>query len=196
MTSISSSQGMRPSFSPRDLLQTQLSNQISSGQIAASDETALTAALDQIDQTLSSERSSGSRPSKPPSRDEMQAKVESLIDEQVEAGDLTEEQAEELKTLFEDTFAKGPSGAGGPPPGGPGGAGGPPPGGPPPGEEEEDDGSVSSTSSSSTSASETADLLQQFLEQLKEAKAGSTYSLTGSKSSNGTTVSLLFDIEA
>lgn len=192
MTSISASQGMRPGFSPRDLLQSQLTSRVSSGEIAAGDQTALATALDTIDQALESERSSGSRPSRPPNPDEMQSKVEGLIVEQVEAGTLTEDQAEELKTLFEETFAQGPGGAGGPPTGGPGGAGGPPPG-PPPGEEE--DGTVSSTSSSSD-ASDTADLLAKFLEQLKEAKAGTTYSLTGAKSANGTTVSILFDIEA
>ena len=54
----------------------------------------------------------------PPSPDEMQAKVDELIAEQVEAGNLTEEQAAELSDLFEETFAQGPKGPGGPPPSG------------------------------------------------------------------------------
>lgn len=184
-TTISSPSFGSQRLSPRDLLQNSLTSQVASGKIDASDQDALSAALDTIDAAMKSERGSfASARTAPPSPDEAKAKVEGLIDAQVEAGSLTSEQADELKQLFSDTFANGPGGPGGPR------HGGPPPG-PPPGEGEE------GTTTSLTITSNDSDVtkaLQEFLKQLQD-KLGSGYSASGQSSSSSSS-SVLFDISA
>jgi hypothetical protein len=174
--------------SPRDRLLSELQSQISSGEISATNETALTTALDSIDSTLRSEgaaaRESGSRP---PSPTDMSDKISSLIDEQVAAGKLTSEQAEELKGVFEQAMQGGPVGAGGPPPGGP------PPGGPPPsgGEEEVD------ASSSTSSDSEVAQLLADFLKLVQDSQSRtSNYGSDGEKGGMLSSASLVLNFTA
>lgn len=187
-TTISSSSFGSQRLSPRDLLQNSLTSQVASGKIDASDQDALSAALDTIDAAMKPERGSlSSTRTAPPSPDEAKAKVEGLIDAQVEAGSLTSQQADELKQLFSDTFANGPGG-----PGGPGGPrhGGPPPG-PPPGEGE--DGATTSLTITSND-SDVTKALQDFLKQLQD-KLGSGYSASGQSSSSSSS-SVLFDISA
>lgn len=122
MTSISSA-GVAPHAftSPRESLQNELLSEVSSGAISADDQDALSAALDDIDSTLRSQRPEAGRAR--PSPSEMKSKIDDLIATEVENGKLTSDQAEEMKNVFAKAFSQGPGGAGGPH-GGPGGPGG------------------------------------------------------------------------
>src|SRR5262245_12195734 len=161
MTSISSAGAASHAFtSPRELLQNELQSEVSSGAISADDQDALSAALDDIDQTLRSQRSQSG--SARPSPDEMKSKIDDLIASEVQNGKLTSDQADELKNVFAKAFSHGPGGAGGPQggpggPGGPGGAGGScAPGG-------SGDASASSDSSSSDQLNQ---ILSDFLKSV------------------------------
>src|SRR5262249_40914831 len=112
MTSISSAGLASHSFtSPRELLQNELLSEVSSGAVSADDQDALSAALDDIDSTLRSQRpESGSAR---PSPDEMKSKIDDLIASEVQNGKLTSDQADELKNVFAKAFSHGPGGAGG-----------------------------------------------------------------------------------
>ncbi len=185
-TTISSSSFSSQRLSPREMLQNTLASQVSTGEVSASDESALSTALDSIDKAMKAERGSFSATrTAPPSPDEAKAKIDSLIAEQVEAGTLTEDQAAELKEIFSETFAQGPGGGRGP-----GGPGGPPPGPPPGGES----GNGTTTFSITTDDSSVGKALQDFLKQLQE-KLGSGYGTAG-QSTSGTSSSLLFDVSA
>lgn len=190
-TTISSSSFHSQRPSPREMLQNTLASQVSNGEVSASDQSALSSALDAIDQAMKAERGSfSSTRTAPPSPDEAKAKIDSLIAEQVEAGTLTEDQAAELKEIFSETFAQGPGGGRGP-----GGAGGHPPGpppGPPPGEEGDSSGTTSFTITTNDSAVSTA--LQDLLKQLQE-KLGSGYGTSG-QSTTSSSSSILFDVSA
>lgn len=189
MSSIGSATASQQAFSPLKMLQAELASEVKAGTISSADQSALSSALSDIDSAMqASKPSAGSRPSP----DEMKAKIEGLIDDQVSSGNLTSEQAEELKGVFESAFKGGPGGAGGPPPGGPGGAGGSK------SSEETDpadsngDGTVSAieqaaydatnkTDSTSSSDSDVTKLLQNFLDSLKESQSkNSTYGGGGS----------------
>lgn len=186
MTSISSAYAHQ---SPLTRLQTTLQSEISTGSIQSTDEDALTSALQSIDESLESERSSSTSNSRPPSPDEMNEKIANLIQDQVEAGTLTEEQATELASVFDEAFAKGaggPQGAGGPPPGG---AGGPPPGSGGPPEE-----AAAASDSDTSSSSSIADILKQLQDAISESSQTS-YSASGSAGSSSVT-SYLFDLIA
>lgn len=160
--------------SPRDRLQSELQSAIQSGEIASTDESALSTALDTIDSTLRAERASGGRRTAPPSPDEMKEKIGGLIDAQVEAGTLTEEQASALEEVFADAFAKGP--------------GGPPP---PPSEEGTGTGGVSATGSTGT------DQLADLLKQLQQAlKSGTDYGADGSSTAGEDATGLILDMLA
>ena len=102
--------GMQP-MSPQERMEDKLTALVSSGEINSTDEEAISNALDDIDSALQS--SAPEEGSPPPTREEMEATIDSLIDEQVEAGNLTEEQAEELSAMFDDLQEEGPQG---PPP--------------------------------------------------------------------------------
>lgn len=163
MTSITSTQTHHAMTSPRERLQKELESEISSGTIQAGDGTALASALDQIDQALQASRpTGGSAQSAPPKPEEMQAKIDDLIDGQVDDGSLTSDQADALKQLFANAAPKG----------GPVG-----PGGPPPPDGEADTASASSSDSSKT---DIAKLLEDFLKQLQDKKTETTgYGTTG-----------------
>lgn len=96
--------------SPQQYFQSKLTEQVSSGEITSSDMDAMLSALEAIDSEMGP---GGSALSAPPSQEEMQAKLESLLSEQVEAGTLTQDQADELASLFESGEMAPP-----PPPGG------------------------------------------------------------------------------
>src|SRR5262245_61195309 len=118
MTSISSAGLASHAFtSPRESLQNELLSEVSSGTISADDQDALSAALDDIDSTLRSQRPEPG--SARPSPDEMKSKIDDLIAGEVQNGKLTSDQAEELKNVFAKAFSHG-----GGPQGGPGGPGG------------------------------------------------------------------------
>jgi hypothetical protein len=192
MASISAVQGQRPS--PRDRMQDELLSQIKAGTIAASDQGALTQALDDIDSSLKSSSTQGGERPDPKA---MKAKIDQLISSEVDKGTITQDQAKELTSLF----AKGPGGGHGGPSGGPGelgGAGGS--GGPGGGSvgglglggSDDDDDDTSSSSSSS----DPAKLLESFLKSLREAQSSSAnYQADGSQGSSDAP-SLIFQAKA
>jgi hypothetical protein len=190
MTSIAAS-GATGYLSPRDRLQNELLSEVSSGSIASSDQSALSSALDDIDQSLKSDRTSNSQASGPPSPDQMKSKIDDLINGEVQNGKLTSAQAAELQNVFSNAFSKG--GPGGP--GGPGGAGGHHGhhGGGADGAGSSDSSSATDTlqsalnsnSSDGTSSTDSTDsLIQTFLQSLKDAQQqGYTASGSGSSAS-------------
>lgn len=181
--------GFQACSSPRELLQKELLSEVAAGTINSADQTALSGALDEIDAALHAERGSTGR-SRPPSPDEMQSKIDELIAGEVADGNLTDEQAEELKSLFAEAF---------PPPGGPGGHGGPrgpgEPGGPPPADSGNADTASPSSANSTSPDSAIEELLAQFLKSLQE-----TLSQSAGYGSDGQTRSfaaaLMVDYEA
>lgn len=137
--------------SPQQYFQSKLTEQVSSGEITSSDMDAMLSALEAIDGEMGP---GSSAPSAPPSQGEMQAKLESLLSEQVEAGTLTQDQADELASLFESGEMAPP-----PPPGG---------GGMPPMTEDDDT---------------TEDILAKLLEEL-QTKTGYSASGTNTVASS------------
>ena len=100
--------------SPLDRLQAELQSEVASGSISSTDQSALSTALDDIDQSLQADRTNGGQASGPPSPDQIKSKIDDLINGEVQKGTLTSAQATELQTVFANTFAKGgPGGAGG-----------------------------------------------------------------------------------
>ncbi len=154
--------------SPLQKLQQELQAELTSGKISSGDQDALSAALDSIDSSMQADRGSASGGTRP-EPGEMTSKIDDLISAQVSSGKLTSDQADELKGVFEAAFADGPGGtkgAGGPPPGGG-------PGGPPPSDSSDDD---------DDSSTDVSDIMQQFLNSLKqslEASTSSSYSASG-----------------
>jgi hypothetical protein len=166
------------------MMDSHISAAVSAGSISTDDQEALGNALDAIDATLSASRTSGARPS-----GDMKARMDSLIDQQVEAGTLTDEQAEELKELFAAGPASGVQGLGGP--GGPGGmgcAGGPPPSS---GSEDDDDESVDATEA----AAAQLDAIMAFLENLRNSLSNGLYGESGTTSGGGNS-GLVVDTQA
>lgn len=159
MSSISSA--AMQAYSPLQRLQSTLASQVASGAISSDDQSALSSALSDIDSALKNQMESGGTR---PSSDEMQSKIDDLIANEVSNGDLTTEQANELKDVFAAAFQGGAGAAGG--------AGGPPPG-PPPSDSDSDDDSTSSTSSNSSSTDLT-ELLQEFLKKLQESQSSTS----------------------
>jgi hypothetical protein len=162
MTSISVFSSNHHRASPVQRLQDELQAEVSSGAINASDQSALSAALSSIDSALQSSGTSDQSGTSSP--DAFESKINGLIQQQVSAGTLTDDQATELQGIFKAALSHGPHGAGGPPPGGP-----PPSGGP---------ASASGTDDSST-ASSLLDLLQQFLQSLTDLSSSSDAGSTG-----------------
>jgi len=148
------------------LLQNELQSEVSSGAVSANDQDALSAALDDIDSTLRSQRPQPG--SARPSPDEMKSKIDDLIAGEVQNGKLTSDQAEELKNVFAKAFSHGPGGAGGPH-GGRGGPGGP--GAP---------GGTGDASASSDSSDQLNQILSDFLKSIQQSLSkSSTYDASG-----------------
>lgn len=202
MTSISTTH-----MSPRAMMDARISTATKAGSISTTDQTALETALDSIDSALgvggtSSSSSTGS--AKQTSRlepSQMKDRIDDLIDQQVSAGTLTDDQAKELK----DFFAQGPgedvSGVeGSKGAGGPRRMGGPPPMGPPPGassdDDDDDDDDTSTDSTDATSATTQLDSLIAFLEKMRESMASSGgygTSASSSSASDSSSSGLLVD---
>ncbi|WP_319530065.1 hypothetical protein [uncultured Cohaesibacter sp.] len=189
MTVIASPDNIPYAMSQRLSPQVQISNELQSltdsGEISTEDQDALSGALQDISSGMGFPLADFA--SEPPSKEEVDAKIDSLISEQVESGSLTQEQADQLSALFDELGSSTEAtDAGAPPPppaGGPGGAGGPPPaGGSGSEEDEEEDDSVSSVT----------DVLSTFLQQLQEQNA-TGYSAAGNVTSEA---SLLFSYTA
>jgi len=170
VTSISSA-GFQQFPSPLQRLQNELSSEVSAGTISGSDSDALASALDDIDATLQSERTSASATDGPPSPKEMKQKIDDLIAGEVKSGKLTDDQAAELKNVFAKTFAHGPGGGPGGPGASPGGPGGPG------GGFADADSNGSSTQSASADTANT--LLQDFIKLLQDSQTSSGYSASG-----------------
>lgn len=162
MTSISALSSHHHHASPLQRLQDELQTEVSSGAVSSSDQTALSSALSDIDSALQSSDASDQSSGSGSSTDAFKSGIDDLIQKEVSDGKLTDQQATELQGIFKAALSHGP--------GGPGGAGGPPPGGPPP----------ANDADSSSSGNSTVDLLQQFLDSLKNLLTDSTYSATSS----------------
>lgn len=92
---------MPPGASPRDQVVSNLSSQVEAGEITADDQEAVIEALDAIQ----TQREATERPdfsSGPPSSDEVQARFETLLSDQVDAGTISQEQADHLSEMFEE----------------------------------------------------------------------------------------------
>ena len=164
MTAISSL-GAGQMSSPLSRLQSELTSQVSAGAISSGDQSALSSALTDIDSAL---RGQGAQGGPPPSPDEMQSKLNSLIENEVKSGKLTSDQAGELKDVFAKAFQGGPQGAGGPP---------------------KTDSSqadsladlLSSDSTSGSSSDDTSKLISDFLKSLQDSQSSSSsYGASGS----------------
>src|SRR5947209_5187710 len=106
MTAISTvSSNPYASTSPRDLLQDELTREVSAGTISTGDQDALSSALDSIDSSLQSQRDTDRAVGTRPSPTDLKAKVDDLIAAQVSGGKLTSDQATELKNVFQNAFA-------------------------------------------------------------------------------------------
>lgn len=167
-------------LSPLAMLQKNLVSEISSGKINSSDQDALSSALQTIDDSMRSSRSSGK-----PSPGEGKAKVEGMIDDMLSSGKLTDSQATELKQLFEDTFAGGPGGVQG--------KNGPPP--PPPPSNEESEDSATSVTDAAASTEDLMQMLQELMQKLSENLSSKAYGTNG-KTSTSSTSALFIDIAA
>jgi hypothetical protein len=183
MTSISSAASTGSYLSPLQMLQKELASEVSAGAVSSSDADALSTALQDIDTALQSDRAGGSAGSKP---SDMKSKIDDLIATEVSNGTLTTDQAAELQSLFQSTFAGG----------GAGGAGGPPPPPPP----DDSSGSVSSVSSSgsSSSSSDVSEVLKEFLKLLQEqqsSSSASSYGASGSATNSSSFSALLINYQ-
>jgi len=180
MTSISTSMSTASMMSPNDRMKLQLQSAVSAGTIDASDQSALSSALDDIDSAI---RSGGApAPGSDPSG--MKTRIDSLIDKEVSDGKLTDEQATELKKLFADAALKGP--------------GGPPPAGGPEGTTTASTDSDDTTSDSSVTSDnqDLVDALMAFLQKFQEAvSSNSPYTADGSGTTSSRS-SVLFDSNA
>lgn len=218
MNSISSLGALASSYSPRTMMNQKLDAAVQSGTISATDETAMETALDAIDSSLGIGSSSGSSSASATAKldpSSMKARIDDLIQQQVDAGTLTTDQASALQSFFAqgapsadgsgttggDAMAmSGVSGTSGP-----GGMApmGPPP--PPPGNDPDGDGDTDSSSSSTdtdstttqtASATDQIDALISFLNNLRESLASqNTYSGSSSSSASDSS-STAFVIDA
>ncbi|AWN51725.1 hypothetical protein [Methylobacterium sp. 17Sr1-1] len=158
----------------------QISAQAQAGSLSATDASALTSAVQDIDQAMSGTSGSGTSGTR---LDPAQAKsrMDDLIGAEVTKGTLTSDQATTLKSLL--SSQKGGQGG---ERGGVGGAGGPPPG-PPPSGAADATGSTDATSTADAATS-ASDLLAGFLKQLQTAQAqsqASGYGASGSGTPKG-----------
>jgi hypothetical protein len=182
MTAISTVSSNQYAFtSPRDLLQNELTKEVSAGTISSADQNALSSAPDSIDSSLQSQRDSGGASGTGRSPGDLKAKVDDLIAKQVSDGKLTSDQATELKNVFQNAFAKGPRG-------GPGGVGG--------SDATGANGSSNTSSTSSTSsATDLQKLLADFLSNLQNSSS-QTSSYTGSGQTQSANAALLFNYQS
>lgn len=181
MTSISSVSYPMVRQSPMDRLESTLQSQVDAGTISSDDETVLSSALETIDSTLGSNTSAAASGT-PPSPDEMQSRINDLIQGLVDDGSLTTDQASELSDVFASTFDSGSGEVDGmgPPPPPPGGA----PSGAPP------SGGVAGASSSEDDGSDIEDLLTQLQSALTESTSYAQSGIAQSSVSSG----YLFDM--
>lgn len=170
MTAIAAASGSTYQ-SPLQRLQDELQSEINSGTISSSDQDALSSALTDIDASMQAGRANDRAGGTRPLPDEMQSKLDDLINQEVASGKLTSDQATELQGVFKAAFAQGTGSAHGHH----GGAGGPPP----------SDASTSTDDADSATDS-VSDILQQFLQSLQDSlSSSSSYNSAGSASTSG-----------
>ena len=99
MTTINSNSA---AMSPADRMQLALQAAVSAGTVKSTDQSTLSNALTTIDTSLQS----GSPPAPGTDPTSIKTKVNSLIDDQVSSGTLTDDQATELKQVFAQATAK------------------------------------------------------------------------------------------
>ena len=102
--------------SPRDVAVSNLTAQVEAGEISTEDQDAILEALDAMHAERAENAPAPGTP--PPSKEEVQANFESMLSDQVEAGTLTQDQADHLTEMFEAGELgrpKGPPPAGGMP---------------------------------------------------------------------------------
>ena len=193
MTSIDSyTMNMPPS--PRAMMDRKIGAAVEAGSLSQVDGDALETALDSIGSALSSSASDSSARLDPSG---MKDRIDSLIDDQVSAGTLTEDQAAALQSFF----AQGPGGStvtadasgedqsfsiegmGGV--GGPGAMRGPPPGPPPSASSEDSDDSSTTSSTDATSATDQLDSIIAFLENLRSSLSQSLYGSAANSADSG-----------
>lgn len=204
MTSLISSTNLATS-SPRTQINARIAAAVSSGEISSTDQAALSTALDSIDQSLASSNDGSV------SEKGVADKINSLIDGQVSAGTLNDDQASELKAFFEQgpsagaprssdgsdrvevgsvaahVSSTGVDGMSGP--SRPGGPHDPPP--PPPSSSDGDSSSTVTTSSSSSdnrasSLDEKLKGIETMIEKLRQSLAdNSTYGSSSGTASTG-----------
>jgi len=182
MTSINSYTRTMPP-SPRAMMDRKIGAAVEAGSLSQVDGDALETALDSIGSALSSSSSDSSARLDPSG---MKDRIDSLIDDQVSAGTLTEDQAAALQSFF----AQGPGGStstanssedqgfnidGIDGVGGPGAMRGPPPGPPPSASSEDSDDSSTTSSTAATSATDQLDSIIAFLENLRSSLSQSLY---------------------
>jgi hypothetical protein len=188
MTSIAAA-GAAGYLSPLDRLQNELTSEVASGSISSTDQFALSSALDDIDQSLKTDRTSNSQASGPPSPDQIKSKIDDLINGEVQNGKLTSAQATELQNVFSNAFSKGgPGGAGGHHghhhSGGAGGSD----------SSSAADTLLSAINSSSSNGTSTDSLIQTFLQSLKDSQQqGAGYTASGDTGYSGSSNALVVD---
>ncbi|MGX7708791.1 hypothetical protein [Methylobacterium sp. Gmos1] len=165
---------------PKQRLLDRISAQQQAGSLSATDASALTSAVQDIDQAMSG--TSGTSGAGGTRLDPAQARsrMDDLIGAEVTKGTLTSDQATTLKGLLSPRKGGGHGGHGGGL-GGIGGADGPPPGQTPAGAAD----AAASTDATSTTSS-ASDLLAGFLKQLQDAQAQTPASGYGASGASGT----------
>ena len=195
MTTISNYNMTMPP-SPRASMDRRIDAAVETGSLTQVDGDALDVALDSIDTALASSASESSARLDPSA---MKDRIDTLIDSQVSAGTLTEEQASALQSFFAQG---GPQGAGATESGadgmsvdamgGPGPMRGPPPGPPPSSATSEEEDSSSASTSDVSSATEQLDSIIAFLENLRSSLSQSLYGSAAS-SADSSNSGLLVD---
>ncbi|UHC15717.1 hypothetical protein LRS73_24970 [Methylobacterium currus] len=161
---------------PKQRLLDQISAQQQAGSLSDTDASALTSAVQDIDQAISG--TSGTRGGTRLDPAQARSRMDDLIGAEVTKGALTSDQATTLKSLLSSQKGGGRDGDRG----GVGGAGGPPPGPPPSGGA--DAAGSTDTASATTDAS---DLLASFLKQVQDSQAQTQASGYGASGSGSTT---------
>ncbi|MCV0428493.1 MAG: hypothetical protein K5905_23795 [Roseibium sp.] len=117
MISFDSMPVIPPGGSARDVAVSNLTAQVQAGEISAGDQDAILEALDAMHAERAENAPAPGTP--PPSKEEVQAKFESLLSDQVDAGTLSQEQADHMTEMIENGELgrpKGPPPANGIPP--------------------------------------------------------------------------------
>src|SRR6185437_2450739 len=96
-------------LTPQQLLQAELQQEVNSGAISSSDQSALSSALNDISTSLQ-DGGSGSSTAGSSSPGDLKSKIDSLIANEVSSGKLTQQQATELQGLFQNAFGGAGSG--------------------------------------------------------------------------------------